>query len=493
MNLFAQSLLNAKTVEQVITAMSEMGNYGLSPAWKPVGDLENNLAIINLGSDPAAGAVERITNAVDSIIERKYIEKKTPFLPTSPRSATEEWFDLPKGRLAKMSSDEVRKYEATNQVVVTLHDSESPSVPTLDVRDYGTGILAEDFKESILGLNKNRKLNKLYLSGAFGQGGSTALAYSEITIIASRAMNENGKNHDVAITAVFFDNGDPKVDKHGYYKYLIDKTTGNPFTFELSKDEFSSGTLVRHVAMKLSKYNAQITQLRGSLWYLAHHYLFDPVLPFTIEDCRKKYLKKNKGKVLRRSVTGNNRRLSRGQTTEYQNKAVLTFGGGAVTVYWWVLKVEGKKPRDRVKQYTMASKPIVVTFNGQKQGDFPNTVIKNELKLPYLDRYLIVQVDCDHLDSESRRQLFPTTRESIRNTEIGDDLRRLIVETLAGDEELKRLDKERMKRLVSSVDSSSTEKVRKRLSNRVKLFASAGTKGSGPIISPPGVSSPKPL
>src|SRR5207237_818953 len=115
----------------------------------------------------------------------------------------------------------------------------------------------------------------------------------------------------------------------------------------------------------------------------------DPVLPFRIQDAR------TGNNAASRTVTGNNRLLTNGEFTEYQRDATRNFRDGAVTLKWWVLKAEGDKARDRSKQYVLSSKPIVVTYNGQKQGDFPNTVIKDELKLPYLDRYLIVHVDCD--------------------------------------------------------------------------------------------------
>lgn len=45
----------------------------------------------------------------------------------------------------------------------------------------------------------------------------------------------------------------------------------------------------------------------------------------------------------------------------------------------------------------MASQPVIITFNGLKHGTLPNTIIKNELKLPFLDRYIIVQIECDRL------------------------------------------------------------------------------------------------
>ena len=38
-------------------------------------DRENNLATINLSSDPAAGLVERVTNAIDAVLEREWVQR----------------------------------------------------------------------------------------------------------------------------------------------------------------------------------------------------------------------------------------------------------------------------------------------------------------------------------------------------------------------------------------------------------------------------------
>jgi hypothetical protein len=484
MDAIASAFLNAKTVPEVVQAINAVMKSN-HDKWLPVGGIDNNLATIGLGSDPAAGVIERVTNAQDAVLDRAWIEQGEPPNIFSPRAATEEWFKIPKGRLAEIKKADLKRFEEIqSKIRVTLQDSGQEALPTIEIRDLGAGLKAEEFADSILGLNKNRKLKKLFLAGAFGQGGSTALAYSQFTIIASRALSNGDGPNPVAITVVCFDPGNPEVDKHGYYKYLVSQKTGVPLTFDLSEDDFPSGTMVRHVAMQLTKYKSMMTSPTGSLWYLAHNYLFDPLLPFTISDERAKSIKAIKGESLNRGVTGNNRRLTQGELTEYQNLVETTFRDGRVTIYYWVLNAEGDNPRNKITNYCLRSQPIVVTFNGQRQGDFPNTVIKGDLKLPYLDSYLVVQVDCDRLDAESRRQLFPTTRESIRDTEIGNDLRRLVQETLAGDEDLKRLDKERMKKLVTNIESSSTEKIRKRLSSRIKVFTTASAEtGKGPIIS----------
>jgi hypothetical protein len=456
-------------------------------AWKPVGDNENNLAIINLGSDPAAGVIERITNAFDAILELEWNERGEPSHLMSPRTAVEQWFGIRDGRLANVDDlDDPDIVALSKRVVASIHDSERPDRPTIQIRDFGIGIAAEDFTGSILSLNKSRKLRKLFLAGAFGQGGSTALAYSPYTMILSRARSGRGQGpgrprvNPVAATIVRFNSGDARIDKHGVYEYMIDHATGQPLTFVVPERDFGHGTLVRHVSMEISKYKSVITSPTGSLWFLAHNYLFDPVLPFRIEEHRN-----NSGHGAARSVGGNNRLLSRSRNTEYQRSATLTFRDGTVVITWWVLSAEGESARDRITQYAQASKPIVVTYNGQKQGDFPNTVIKAELRLPYLERYLIVHVDCDKLDNESRRQLFPTTREALRDTAIGEDLRRLIVDTLAGDDNLHRLDRERKQRYISRVDSTAVENIRRRLASRVRNVIMASSGGRGPRTAPP--------
>lgn len=470
---FAKRLFAATKVRDLTDLINELHDEE-AIAWRPVGGNENNLAIINLGSDPAAGVVERVTNALDSITELEWVEKGQPPNISSPRMAAEKWFGIKNGRMAHLKAADVRKLDKlSTRVEITLQDSDRDDKPTIDIRDSGIGILSEDFAESILSLNKNRKLRKLFLAGAFGQGGSTALAYSPYTLICSRKAKVGGisKPHPFAFTVVRFNPGDVNVDKHGVYEYMVDVKTGCPMTLPVGEEEFPHGTLVRHLTMEVGKYAAVMTAPTGSLWWLVHNYLFDPVLPFRIQDNRT-----NKNSASR-TVTGNHRLLTQGEHTQYKRDGTFTFRDGQVTITWWVLSTDGENARARLTQYVMTSKPIVVTYNGQKQGDFPNTVIKDELKLPYLDRYLVVHVDCDKLDPDSRRQLFPTTREALRDTPIGDDLRRLVVDTLAGDDELKRLDHERKQRYIKQEDQGAVDAIRRRLAKRVKTITITGSDG----------------
>ncbi|MCH2354592.1 MAG: hypothetical protein MK295_09200, partial [Pseudomonadales bacterium] len=426
------------------------------------------------------------------VLEREWRERGEPSNVSSPRAAVESLFDIEEGRLRNEPNwDSPTMRDLRSRVQVTLRSSESPKRPTLDVRDFGLGLSAGDFSESILSLNASRKLKKFFLAGAFGQGGSTALAYSPYTIIISRRFDTDEGEDRVAWTVVRFDPGDPSVDKHGIYTYLVDRRTGHPFEIAAADldTEFPPGTLARHVAMDLGKYHSILTAPTNSLYYLAHHYLFDPVMPFEVGDERES--RSSAGKT--RPVGGNHRRLHLSEIKEYERSGDFTFRTGTVRITWWVIRDIGeKKPRDRITNYTLLSKPVIITYNGQKQGELPNSIIKKDLKLPYLDGYLVVHVDCDRLDSESRRQLFPTTRESLRENTLLDDLRTLVTDALSGDiDELRKLDNQRKQRYLSSDDNAAEQKVRTRLAKRVKEALTASGGGSGATTLPP-VTNPSP-
>src|SRR5690349_4090544 len=75
--------------------------------WRAVGDRENNYGSINIGSDPGHALVERVTNAIDAVIEFQALTRgrrgKAKGLPASPREAVETWFKIPGGRISNLT------------------------------------------------------------------------------------------------------------------------------------------------------------------------------------------------------------------------------------------------------------------------------------------------------------------------------------------------------------------------------------------------------
>jgi len=479
-----EELILAYTPKNVTNIIKKIGEDRIF--WENVGKRRNNLATINIGTDPAAGVTERITNAIDAILEKEWKIQGEPEGFRSPRKAVENWFNIADGKLSSIKSARDKVIEKlSNKVIVTLFDSGKERKPTVEIRDKGVGLEPEDFSKSILDLNGSNKIGKLHLMGAFGQGGSTALAYNTYTIIISKPFFKKNfrKRCKVAFTVVRINPGDIDRDKHEWYEYMLNKSTGQPFTLEIDDKTFEPGTLVRHILMDLGKYKGKITTPSNSLWYLAHNYLFDPLIPFRISDRRGK-------RNVNRTVAGNNRLLTYTDNLEYKNQVTQTFKTGRVTIYWWVLNTLGKDPRDRIKHYTSISNPIVITHNGQKQGTLGNSLIKKVLKLPYLDRYLIVHIETDYLDNDSKRQLFSSTRESLKDTSIVFELKKLTVDTLKEDDKLKQLDKERKQRYFTKDDSQVLDSLKKRLARRINIYLKSSGIGSSVTTSTVGENTP---
>ena len=479
-----KELITAYTPKEVTNIIKKIGTNKI--LWENVGKRRNNLATINIGTDPAGGVTERITNAIDAVLELEWKVQNEPEGFRTPRRAIESWYGIEDGKISNIKSARDKKIDAlSDKVQVTLYDSGKDSKPTVEIRDKGIGLEPEEFSKTILELNGSNKIGKLHLMGAFGQGGSTALAFNNYTIVISKPhfKKDERKKSKVSFTIVRINPGDVEKDKHEWYEYIVNKATGQPFTLEINDDDFEAGTLVRHILMDLGKYSGSMTAPQRGLWYLAHNYLFDPLIPFTISDRRK-------GKTDNRTVTGNNRLLTYTENREYHNQVTLTFKTGKVTVYWWVLNTLGKDPRERIKHYTSVSNPFVITHNGQKQGTFGNGLIKKDLKLPYLDRYLIVQIETDYLDNDSKRQLFSSTRESLKETAIVEELTKLVVDTLNEDDKLKQLDKERKQRYFTKDDTQVLDSLKKRLARRINTYLQSSGGGTSVGTSSVGESSP---
>ncbi|MEZ5198670.1 MAG: hypothetical protein R2764_20485 [Bacteroidales bacterium] len=99
--------------------------------------------------------------------------------------------------------------------------------------------------------------------------------------------------------------------------------------------------------------------------------------------------------------------------------------------------------------------------------------------MPFLEKYLVVQIECDQLDNESKRQLFSSTRENTRDTSIRKELEKLVIDTLSADDELKRLDKERRDRYLKKDEIEVLDKLRKRLASRINQYIKASGGGTG--------------
>src|SRR5688572_2093875 len=142
--------------------------------WRPFGGKESNLSTIGLGTKPGRSLTERITNAMDAILEERVTTGVNP--PISPRRAANAWFGRPiSGPDAGLFSWRDMPDDFDKHIHVVIRQSDREDRATIDVVDDGIGIEGRDFLQTILSLQSGNKIRKRHLIGAFGQGGAATL------------------------------------------------------------------------------------------------------------------------------------------------------------------------------------------------------------------------------------------------------------------------------------------------------------------------------
>src|SRR5258708_35444319 len=98
-----QALLRATKPTEVYTILSEIGDsdeleldelFGKEHyQWHCFGDRETNISAIGYGSKPGRSLIERVTNGIDAMLEKRMVQGGQP--PSSPMEAAGKWFGQP--------------------------------------------------------------------------------------------------------------------------------------------------------------------------------------------------------------------------------------------------------------------------------------------------------------------------------------------------------------------------------------------------------------
>jgi hypothetical protein len=369
--------------------------------WRAVGDRENNYGSINMGSDPGVAFVERVTNAIDAVVEREAMRRlpkmKGKALPASPREASEMWLKVPGGRVAGL--DIKARQTLANEVVIKLLTSGQKKYPTVEVRDSGIGLTPSIMPRTILSIGEGNKIDKPYLSGAYGQGGSTVLAFSpQGTLFVSRRQPDllAGEEDLVGVTFARFNPLDAAKNKNGRFEYLVQPNNEVPALEPalLPNAIRAPGTSVIHFQLQIPQYASRMTQPTGSMWWLMQNSLFDPVMPFWLEEHRQPWIEEG-AKADRRTIAGNYTRLMdvKQEHIEHHDSVdvrVVHLGSQTgVKVNYWVARHDDANPTAQpIDAYVDPYRPICFTFNGQTHGFEERRFISDRLNLPYLTKFL---------------------------------------------------------------------------------------------------------
>lgn len=476
-----RQLFSLTTVEHFKFFLDNIGAIRNSRwKWIPLGGRENNAGSVNLAVEPGQALVERITNGLDAHIELQYELANRPAELDSPRSAVAKLWGLEAERLSR-ESPRVAKFidENAPKTVIRAIGSTVRGQSSIVVEDCGIGQHPKDFPVTLLSLGESNKISKPYLMGAFGQGGSSTFAYCPYSLIISRRHRDclDGKADLIGWTLVRkYDDDSLKAFR---YEYLVEEERQIP---TLSPDElesygmgFPSGTRFVHIAYDLGKLN--------SMWSLVGYryfdnLLFDPVLPYRIEDHRS-------SSAFNRNLYGARNRLDQvdfARRPEAQNYDVdlAGWGGeGRVRIRYWVFKPVGDSsddPKDErgVKldsylDFSNSTRTIIFTLNGQRHHAQEKRIVREQRRAALAD-YLLMHVDCDGLSRRLKKEIFPATRAGATAGERREDLLLKAVKEALSDPWLRQKMDEIVRRRQEQITDESTRRVKQMLDRLISVY-----------------------
>jgi hypothetical protein len=460
-----QELLKARTTWDVDQVVNHLGK---AVDWIPLGNNPANYGLMKTGSDPYNGITERITNAMDAMIELEVELKPELKRCPTPRAAVEAIYGLKDGNLRDIQDAELGQV-ATNIKVRFLDGSEAKK-PTIEFLDRGIGRHPSEFPSTLLGLGTQYKVTRFYLIGAYGQGGQTSFAYADYGLVVSRKHRRllapgQGDKVGWSIVRLRDPSTETELHKFGRWEYCtvagtLDVPTADPVALPFA---FENGTLIRLVSYELPRGSSDVLQPASTAWSFLSQALFDPVLPIRLFEERERFEKRD------RPLSGLARRLFRGGK---ESKAKVTLSNtyrlelganGFARLNYWALTPldETERWSDIRKGLVSPGQAVFVTINGQRHHVEPTSFLRDKANLTYANDHVIVQVDCDGLSKDAKKRLITSTRERMIEGEAKDQLLDEIADHLRQDRPLLAFEEERKRRFLQARSTRDTTRIRK--------------------------------
>lgn len=455
--------------------------HGDAAQWVPVGR-DNNSGTIEASSDPGRSLVERLTNAIDAVLEAEHDSHRGVPVCGSPRESAMAWLGVPEGGLSEMGQPERRRL--AQRIAIKIMPGGGRENRLVEIRDAGVGLTAEQMPLTILSLSESNKVQKLYLAGAYGQGGSSTFAVSKATLIASRHGAER-----VGFTVIRFQDLPPEQYKIGHYVYLT--LDGNVLQADVPPEAFSTGTLVKVFGYDLSNYPSPLGP--NSVYGLLNQTLFDPVMPVWLDDRVQNYRRVIKGtrNALNGAVDegeeGRGPRLSHNVRLFY-----VTLGEfGRIGIEYWVLEQPTRENKRPTAAFVNPNKPIVLTLHGQSHAELPVALIRKGAELPFLAQRLACHIDCNSLSPTAKRSLFVSNREGARRGMVYDLIQQELVKVLRSDDELDRLNNEAKEQGYRERDENALQRMRSEVARLLRLQGVEAAEGLGGQVAEGGRDAPE--
>lgn len=473
-------LYNSKDEEDIFQIIQKHPEIFANSNWKALGQNESNYGIVkNQQSNPIAAIIEKVTNSIDAILTKKC--KETGINPES--SEAPQSMDEAIARFFPKNNWDVTSFrKQQSEDIQVIADGKGPrnqknQFPTsVIIYDNGEGQHPADFENTFLSLIKGNKNKIQFVQGKYNMGGSGAIVFCgkrRYQLIASKKYDNSG---DFGFTLI---REHPKQEsdqaKETWYEYLLidGKIPSFPITqldLGLHNRQFTTGSIIKMYSYQFPKgYSGFAQDLRQSI----NEFLFEPALPILTKDTKERYPNNN---VLDADLFGLKRRLTIEDTDYIETKfsedlSDATIGNFKVSCFVFKTKVKEydvKKTRENIDdRYFKNGMTVLFSMNGQVHGHYTSEFISRSLKMNLLKGYLLIHVDCTHMNYDFRKELFMASRDRLKDGEETQYLRQYIANKLsASDGRLQDILKLR-KQAVEIDASSNTEDLLRNYTNNM--------------------------
>jgi hypothetical protein len=439
-------LLKAEREEDVTDALTVYGLEKFTDTnWIPYGgaQFENNYGLIGTQQADSLGAlVEKIVNSIDAVLMReclaRNLDPRSNLVPRTMNEAAEQFLNVPEGNLAKLSTAQRTELAEKNISIIVIGQKPDEGNPCVIIADAGEGQKPEDFKDTLCSLLRSNKSSVPFVQGKFNMGSTGSLVFcspnKNYQLIASRrnAAISGGRNSKWGFTLIR-KRPPMKNERNERYEYLAP----NGKVCELNLDEIplfpdaenipykrptKHGTIVKLYEYALP--GSTRTMATADFYRALSNKLWTVVVPMRIYETRS-----YKGHTLESTFSGMNIRLEDDKGDVLEEGFPCNFSLAIPKVG----TVDGRiclfKKNAEISRWVSSREAVVYTINGQSHGALPNDFFRRQsVNLPWIQKQLLINIDCSRLDQQLINRMFMTSRDRTRDVEEKDLLESSLAE-----------------------------------------------------------------
>jgi hypothetical protein len=435
------ALYRASTEDEVDDVIKQHPEIFKQENWYPYGQNESNFGVVeNQQASPIPALVEKVINAIDAILTRRCLEEgidpKSPKAPRSVEDAVKQFF--PDAKNWDLPSFRAQQAE-TIQIL-----ADGPRFNTsLVIYDDGEGQHPEDFEDTFLSLLRGNKNEIHFVQGKYNMGGAGAIVFcgkKRYQLIGSKRFDGTGAFGFTLMRKHPLSDEERRSKKNTWYEYL--KIDGKIPSFNIDAMDlglfnrlFKTGSVIKLYSYDLPEGSRSV--ISRDLNQSINEYLFEPALPLYTIDKEERY---PNDRALQRHLYGLKRRLEEEgskyvETFFSETYSDQTIGSVKITCYVFKPRIEGKNAKESKeairREFFKNNMSVLFSINGQVHGHYTSEFITRSLKFSLLKDYLLIQVDCTHVNLEFRNELFMASRDRLKAGEESRMLRHIVADKLS--------------------------------------------------------------